>query len=172
VQPSIARDPLVSPELVLVSTREKAERQSALERLSRFHIPDDGEPDPAEPGRVSENAAPCGRLEPCEVGDCAKCRAAGGRGHSEYLALADELKKLHLLKSGGYGTTRDAFANFSAVGEMTGQTRYVYPVHRAIEKLTRCVSLLAQDRDKELGEEFLDVASLMLCAEAMRREDL
>jgi hypothetical protein len=160
----------ISPELVLVSTEEK--KRLARRYFHTDYLPDDGEPDPARQGHIPPGAAPCGRPEPCDKGDCASCRASGGRGHPEYLKAADELKRLHLLKSGGYGTARDAFANFSAVGVMTGQVRYVYPVHRAIEKLTRCVSLLAQGRDGELGEEFLDVASLMLCAEAMRREDL
>lgn len=91
-------------------------------------------------------------------------------GHPGYLALLTELESLHLTKSGGYGNPADPFANFTAVAHVTGQPAYVYPIHRAVEKLTRCVSLLAQGRDGELGEEFLDVAGLMLCAEALRRD--
>lgn len=91
-------------------------------------------------------------------------------GHPGYLALLDEIRELHILKSAGYGTATDPFANFVAVAEAADQPAYVYPLHRAIEKLARCTSLLAQGRDPELGEEFLDVASLLLCAEALRRE--
>jgi hypothetical protein len=94
-----------------------------------------------------------------------------GGGHPEYLALLDEIGALHRLKSGGYGTGADPFANFTAVANMTGQPRYLYPVHRSIEKLTRVLSLHEQDRKTELEEEFLDVASLLLCAAAMLRED-
>lgn len=91
-------------------------------------------------------------------------------GHPGYLKLLDEIRELHAVKSGGYGNSADPLANFTAIAAVTGQPRHVYPVHRAIEKLSRCVSLIAQGRDDELGEEFLDVASLLLCAEAMRRE--
>ena len=156
-----------SPELELVSTAEKA--------ASRFfrtdHLPDDGEPDPAGRGYIPPGAAPCGRPEPCDKGDCASCRASGGRGHPEYLKLADELKRLHLLKSGGYGTGKDPFANYTAVAVARNQPRFVYVVDRAQEKLTRVYSLIAQERFDELEEEFLDIASSFLCAAAMHRED-
>lgn len=92
-------------------------------------------------------------------------------GHPGYLNLLDELRALHALKSGGYGTGADPMANFSAVAKLTAQPRYLYPVHRSIEKLTRVLSLHAQGRDSELEEEFLDVASLLICAAAMRRDD-
>lgn len=92
-------------------------------------------------------------------------------GHPGYLACLDELEELHRVKSGGYGTGADPFANFTAVGELAGQPRYVYALHRLIEKATRCTSLIAQGRVDELGEEFTDMAGLALCAEAMRRED-
>lgn len=166
VGPAIARDPLVSPETMLVSAADK----ERMFRECRW-FPDDGEPDPAARGHIPPGNAPCGRPEPCDTGDCASCRASGGRGHPEYLALADELKKLHLLKSGGYGTTRDPFSNFTAVSQASGQPRYLYAIHRSLEKLTRCLSLHEQGRADELGEEFTDVASLLLCAEAMRRSD-
>ena len=90
-------------------------------------------------------------------------------GHPEYLKLLDELRALHVLKSGGYGNAANAFANFTAVSELSGQPAFLYPMHRTIEKLTRCISLEQQGRYGELGEEFLDCASLMLCAEALRR---
>ena len=94
-----------------------------------------------------------------------------GQGHPGYLRLLDELRGLHKVKSGGYGTGSDPMANFTAVAAVTGEPRYLYPVLRSIEKLTRVISLHASGRVAELGEEFLDVSSLLLCAEAMRRED-
>ena len=92
-------------------------------------------------------------------------------GHPGYREVLHELRDLHAVKSGGYGTGDDPFANFTAVARLTGQERYYYPVQRAIEKLTRVMSLHAQARTGELEEEFLDVASLLVCATAMLRED-
>lgn len=97
--------------------------------------------------------------------------ASVGEGHPGYLSLLDDLRFLHLEKSGGYGTGDDPFANFTAVAELSGEPRYLYAILRSIEKLTRCLSLHAQGRIEELREEFLDVAGLNLCAEAMRAED-
>jgi hypothetical protein len=94
-----------------------------------------------------------------------------GQGHPEFIALVEDLRALHLLKSGGYGTGADPFGNFTAVASLTGQPRYLYAVHRSIEKLTRVLSLHAQGRVGELEEEFMDVAGLMVCASAMLRED-
>ena len=92
-------------------------------------------------------------------------------GHPIFLALTDEMKALHQLKSGGYGRDTDAFANFTAVAQITGRQRCEYPVERIIEKVTRFRSLVDQGRWDEVGEELLDIAGLSLCAEAMRRED-
>jgi hypothetical protein len=92
-------------------------------------------------------------------------------GHPEYVALLTELHDLHKLKSGGYGTDEDAFANFTAVASRRNQPRFLYALDRLVEKVTRCDSLIAQGRYDELGVEFSDIASLALCCEAMRRED-
>jgi hypothetical protein len=86
-----------------------------------------------------------------------------------YLALLEEMRELHIEKSSGYGNASDPLANFAAVSALTGDKTYRYPILRSIEKLSRCMSLLEQGRDDELGEEFKDVAGLMLCAEALRR---
>lgn len=93
------------------------------------------------------------------------------RGHPEFGRLLVERLEHHRMKSSGYGNPDDAFANFSIVAEATGQPRYLYPVHRALEKLTRVLSLHAQGRTEELEEEFVDVASLMDCATVMLRLD-
>ncbi len=89
----------------------------------------------------------------------------------QYDQILEELRTLHSVKSGGYGTGEDGYANFTAVAALTGQPRYLYATLRAIEKLTRVLSLHEQGRVQELSEEFGDVASLMICAESMRRED-
>lgn len=94
-----------------------------------------------------------------------------GLGHPGYLQLLDERRLLHIQKSGSYGTQADPFLNFTTVAELSGQPRYLYPVHRSIEKLVRVLNLHAQGRVGELEEEFMDVASLLDCATAMLRED-
>jgi len=94
-----------------------------------------------------------------------------GDGHPGYLALLDTIRELHKEKSGGYGTGDDPFANYTAVAHAKSQPRFVYPIDRSLEKITRCYSLIEQGRYDELGEEFLDIASTFLCAETMRRED-
>lgn len=93
------------------------------------------------------------------------------KGHPAYLDLLSEIRDLHILKSGGYGSDDDPFANFGAVAAASGQPRYLYPVLRCIEKMTRVLSLHEQGRVDELEEEFKDGASLLLCAAAMLRED-
>jgi hypothetical protein len=86
-----------------------------------------------------------------------------------WLEAHAELVEVHREKSGGYGTGEDPLANFTGVAAITGEPAWLYPCRRAVEKLTRIESLAAQGRVGELGEEFTDVASLMLCAEALRR---
>jgi hypothetical protein len=94
------------------------------------------------------------------------------QGDPTYLGLLEELRELHLEKSAGYGTSGDPLANFTTVAAHSGEPAFVYPVRRAVEKLSRWASLYAQGRLEELGEEHLDVASLLLCAEALRRSSL
>ena len=93
------------------------------------------------------------------------------RGNPTYLGLLDEIRTLHLVKSSGYGTSDDPFANFAAVSQSSGDPRYRYPVQRVAEKASRFFSLLDQGRVDELEEELTDMASLCLCAAAMLRED-
>lgn len=97
---------------------------------------------------------------PCSV------RCTGDPG---YLEAHAELAVLHAEKSAGYGTDGDRLANFTAIAHMTGEPAWRYPRRRAIEKLARMEALEAQGRVDELETEHLDVASLMLCAEALRR---
>lgn len=92
-------------------------------------------------------------------------------GHPGYLQLLDELRQLHLVKSAGYGTTVDPFANFTMLARARGQARFMYPLERDYEKSVRCFNLVTQHRIDDLETEFLDKASLMLCATAMLRED-
>lgn len=107
----------------------------------------------------------------CECGALGEPEYRGGKGHPEYRKVLAERLDLHIEKSSGYGNGSDPFANFTAVASLTGQPRYLYPVHRTIEKLTRVLSLHAQGRTWDLEEEFKDCASLLDCATALLRED-
>jgi hypothetical protein len=80
-----------------------------------------------------------------------------------------ELLPLHLLKSSGYGTDADPLVNYVEATRGEGVSPMAYARMRAREKLARCASLEAQGRVGELEEEHKDVASLLLCAEALRR---
>lgn len=95
----------------------------------------------------------------------------GGQGHPIYKWLLEHRLELHLAKSGSYGNDEDPMANFTAIAQLSGEPRYLYPVYRSIEKLTRVLSLHAQGRSSEIPEEFGDIASLMDCAHAMLLED-
>ena len=95
----------------------------------------------------------------------------GGQGHPGYLRLLKERVELHILKSSGYGTEADPFANFTGVAEIKGQPRYEYAIDRVTEKLIRVHSLMRQGREDELEQEFTDMASLLDCATTMLRED-
>lgn len=117
---------------------------------------------------TSSSGCSCSRSSQTHTGTSSRCQL---NGHPEYRNILFELRDLHTLKSGGYGTGDDPFANFTAVAAVSGEPRYLYPVLRSIEKLTRVMSLHGQDRTGELEEEFLDVASLLVCAAAMLRED-
>jgi hypothetical protein len=78
---------------------------------------------------------------------------------------------VHEEKSGGYGTGDDPLANYVAVGVSNGRAPFMYALDRMTEKITRCQSLYQQGRVAELEEEFKDMASLALCAEALRRRE-
>lgn len=88
-----------------------------------------------------------------------------------WLEAWGELVRTHVQKSGGYGTDADGLANFTGVAAITGDPAWLYPCRRILEKLTRVESLAKQGRVDELAEEFTDIASLALCAEALRRRE-
>lgn len=92
-------------------------------------------------------------------------------GDPDYLDLLEVLRELHAVKSGGYGTGADPLANFTAISFLSGEPAWRYPRRRALEKLARMEALEAQGLVGQLEEEHLDAASLLLCAEALRRRD-
>ncbi len=90
-------------------------------------------------------------------------------GDPDWLEVYTGLLRLHCEKSAGYGTGDDRLANFTAVAGISGDPGFLYPMRRSVEKLARCESLYRQGKFSDLAEEFTDIASLMICAEAMRR---
>ena len=162
--------------------RDNALLSNAVKRIRQYATPenesfsygffkeeDDAQPDLCEcgPKTRAEGFCDCGALGEPEY----RKPDGGGKGHPEYKKLLAERLDLHIEKSSGYGNNDDPFANFTAVATLTGQPRYLYPVHRTIEKLTRVLSLHAQGRTWDLEEEFKDCASLLDCAAALLRED-
>lgn len=89
-------------------------------------------------------------------------------GDPNWLAGWRELELLHRRKSSTYGTEDDALANFVKIGEAKAQDPEVYVLDRMMEKLIRCMHML-QAGDGGKIEEWPDLASLALCAEALRR---
>jgi hypothetical protein len=79
-----------------------------------------------------------------------------------------ELAALHERKSATYGTDQEKFSNFIAVATVTGRPPELYIAERMIEKLTRTVNMI-QAGDAQAVKEWPDLASLALCAEAIRR---
>jgi len=86
-----------------------------------------------------------------------------------YLAVCDELKELHTIKSSTYGNELDPFDNFTKVGEVMDSPIFIYPLERIVEKCVRAINMVSLGRLDEV-EEFLDIAGLAICLEALRRE--
>jgi hypothetical protein len=96
----------------------------------------------------------------------------GPGGHPEYHEILRELGALHEIKSNGYGTYDSPLENFYAVGRVNQRAPYAYAMDRMTEKLARANILYLNGRIDELEEEFKDIASLAICAEALRRESV
>ena len=114
-----------------------------------------------------------------DPGDCTGCkrradppmwdRNPAELGDPGYHQILQELKILHVAKSGAYGTGQDCYNNFSTVASVRKQPRFLYAMDRVQEKLARVYSLVEQGRLEEL--ELLDIAGLVVCAESMLRQD-
>ncbi len=90
-------------------------------------------------------------------------------GDPGWLEAHAELRTLHRRKSRTYGTVEDPLANFTAVAD--GQPAELYVIQRTIEKLTRAKNMIRAG-EADAVVEYPDCASLMLCAEALRRRRL
>lgn len=71
-------------------------------------------------------------------------------------------------KSSTYGTEGDALANFSESGVVLGKPAEYAVLVRCLDKIARAVHMIDAGRADEV-KEYPDLASLALCAEALRR---
>jgi hypothetical protein len=79
-----------------------------------------------------------------------------------------DLMALHLSKSATYGSDDDRLANLVEVAKVSGDAPERYALLRITEKVRRALNMLESGRFGEI-EEFMDIAGLALCAEALRR---
>lgn len=79
-----------------------------------------------------------------------------------------ELKALHIEKSSTYGNKADPLANFTQIAATANQEPERYVLERIVEKCVRALHQIDAG-DAEAVKEYPDIASLGLCAEALRR---
>ncbi len=95
-----------------------------------------------------------------------------GAAHEELLpqmvSIHDELRELHLDKSSTYGTEDDALANFVETADAEDREPESVVLTRILEKSFRALHMI-KSGNVEAIKEWPDIASLALCAEALRR---
>lgn len=79
-----------------------------------------------------------------------------------------ELRDLHIEKSSTYGSKLDPLANFTQAAEILGKPDEYPVLGRMLDKLIRAANMIEQGRADDV-KEWPDLASLALCAEALRR---
>ncbi len=79
-----------------------------------------------------------------------------------------ELLDLHIEKSSTYGTSSDPLANFTESAALLGKPPEYAVLVRILDKTARAVHMIDAGRSDAV-EEYPDIASLALCAEALRR---
>lgn len=89
-------------------------------------------------------------------------------GDMRWLEAHDELGALHLRKSATYGNSSDPLANFAGVAVIANQPPERYVLERIVEKCVRAINMIDAGAADDV-KEYPDVASLALCAEALRR---
>lgn len=100
------------------------------------------------------------------------CQAAEqSDGDELWLEAHAELRDLHIGKSATYGTDRDRLANFSESAVVLGKPAEYAVLVRILDKAARAVHMIEAGRADEVAE-YPDLASLSLCAEALRRRRL
>lgn len=88
----------------------------------------------------------------------------------DWFSAWEELLPLHCEKSATYGDAGDRLSNFTRLAQEIGhgQPPERYVAERMFEKLHRALNMLDRG-DGALVKEWPDLASLALCAEALRR---
>jgi hypothetical protein len=120
--------------------------------------------------RKTSQAGPCGgdiRSQACRDSSFDQGSKRVTAGDPGWISAHADLLALHVEKSSTYGTDDDRFANFTKLGEAAGQSPERYAVERLIEKAIRALHMIDAGRSGEV-QEYPDIASLALCAEALR----
>lgn len=92
-------------------------------------------------------------------------------GDPGWLEAHAELPPLHKRKSATYGHSEDSFANFTATEAVTGKPPEYAVALRMVEKLVRVVNMIDAGAEGDVRE-WLDLSSLALIGEALRRRRL
>lgn len=91
-----------------------------------------------------------------------------GKGDDGWLLAYEQLLDLHIEKSATYGVDSDRLANFTKVAKATGHPAERYVLERIIEKAARALHMIDAGKGVDVSE-YPDLASLGLCAEALRK---
>ena len=89
-------------------------------------------------------------------------------GDPHWHAAHRELRDLHIRKSATYGNGDDPLANFSKIAAVANQDSERYALERIVEKAARALHMIDAGRGADV-KEYPDIASLALCAEALKR---
>lgn len=89
-------------------------------------------------------------------------------GDPDWLRAHAELAKLHREKSATYGTKADSLANFTESSVWLNRPPEYAVLVRILDKASRALHMIDAGRADAVAE-WPDLASLALCAEALRR---
>lgn len=95
-------------------------------------------------------------------------RLSDALGDPDWKQAHADLLPLHYEKSSTYGTDDDPLENFTESGDVLGKPPEYPVLVRILDKLSRSVHMIEAGRADEV-KEWPDIASLALCAEALRR---
>lgn len=85
-----------------------------------------------------------------------------------WMKAHEELVDLHKRKSATYGNKAEPLLNFVEIGLAQGRPPERYVWERILEKAIRALNMIDSDQAGQV-KEAMDVSSLALCAEALRR---
>ncbi len=96
------------------------------------------------------------------------CRCGPKGGDPGWHTIVREMSELHVEKSDGYGRPDEPLSNYIETSEAVGEPDEYACWFRIHEKTIRALNLIRAGRADE-NKEGVDVASLAIAAEALRR---